>query len=77
LNSEEQALLTAEIVKEEEIFTKILADIGLTREDFPAMVEIAKGIINPEGDEAIYVKNINDGQLCEQKIKDLKVNFIT
>ena len=77
MTSEEQVLLTAEMVKEEEIFSRILNDLGVTREDFPAMIEIAKGMINPEGDEAVYFKNISDGQLCEQKIKDINVNFKT
>ena len=77
MTSEEQALLTAEIVKEEEIITRILNNLGVTREDFPAMVEIANGIINPDADEAAYIKNISDGQLCEQKISDLNVNFKT
>lgn len=75
MTSEDQEIFTAEMVKEEEIFARILNDLGVTRKDFPAMIEIAKGMINPDGDEAVYFKNISDGQLCEQKIKDLDVNY--
>jgi hypothetical protein len=47
LTSEEKALLTAEIAKEEEIFSRILNDLGVTREDFPTMDNIANGMIDP------------------------------
>ena len=47
-----------EITKNEEKFAQLMKDLDTNINEFPEIVEIAKGISNPVGNDAKFVKNV-------------------
>lgn len=62
-----------EITKNEEKLANLLKDLDTNINDFPEIVEIAKGISNPDGDDAKFVKNVQEAQRCQFNINEIEV----
>ena len=50
-----------------------MKDLDTNINEFHDIVEIAKGISNPVGDDAKFVKNVQEAQRCQFNINEIEV----
>jgi hypothetical protein len=50
-----------------------MKDLDTNINEFPEIVEIAKGISNPVGNDAKFVKNVQEAQRCQFNINEIEV----
>ena len=49
-----------EIERVEKRFTQLFKDLLTTQEDFPDLIDMANDIKNPQGTDAIFVRNVRE-----------------
>ena len=76
LTSEQENLLYDEMDKVEERLAQVLKDLDIKVEDIPDMVDIAKDMKNPKGDDLKFINDVREGQKCQQNLKDIEVTHL-